>query len=124
MTDPAVLSQSYIDAFNRRDWTAMRSMLAEQVEYSLPGLDKMTDPDAIVAFYENLASSGASRDLIVEVLHTVSDGERWAAFMNHSTSGPPFRGGVFMEWVGGHLVTYRGFADAPAPIEGWEDNAT
>jgi hypothetical protein len=117
VTDPAILSQSYIDAFNRRDWSAMRSMLAEQVVYSLPGLDEMTDPDAVVAFYRDLVSSEVRRDLIVEVLRTVSDGERWVAFMNHSTSGPPVRNGVFMEWVDGHLVTYRAFTDAPMPID-------
>jgi len=114
--DAENLSRRYIDAFNRRDFSMMRAMLADRVEYRLPGIDTMTDPDAVVAFYRNVGTAEANRDLIIEVLRMVSGDDGWVGFMNHSTSGPEVRAAVFMEWQGGKLRTYRGFADAPLPI--------
>ena len=115
MTDPGVLSRRYVEAFNQRDWAAMRSMLADCVDYTLPGLEVMTDPEDVVAFYRKLTMLEATSDLVMEVTQSVSDRERWAAFMNRSVTGPPSRTGVFMEWVEERLVTYRAFAETPLP---------
>ena len=115
MTDPGALSRRYVEAFNQRDWAAMRSMLTDRVDYTLPGLEVMTDPEDVVAFYCNLTTFEATSDLVMEVIQSVSDGERWAAFMNRSVAGPPGRTGVFMEWVDERLTTYRAFAETPLP---------
>ena len=124
MTDPADLSRQFIDAFNRKDLTALRAMMADTVEYKFPGVRTLTDPDEVIARYHKIIA--ALGDLQLQVVQMVSDGTTWAAFFIENVDGDPQpQVAVFHEWVDGKLKTYRAFADTranwAAPDKGGQD---
>lgn len=111
--DAAALTRQFFEAVARRDLEAMRSMLADDVDYRMPNLDPMTTPDEVMATYEKVFA--AIGDAQITMFDLVSDGNV-VAFTVSLPGGDEPRVALIHEWNDdGKLVRYHGFANVRPP---------
>jgi ketosteroid isomerase-like protein len=118
MANARELTQRYVDAYNRRDRTAMRELLPATLEFVRPGGGSLRTADEVMAQYERdwailERSRVAIRDLVesndailAEITVEGSLGGRSAAV----------EGVIVHRWRDGKLVRYRYYTD-PLPDE-------
>jgi ketosteroid isomerase-like protein len=113
---PLELSQAYINAYNRGDEEALRSLLAPELEWIRPGPVTLTKPDEVMAKYEELW--GRFEHSRIDIRSYVEDEDTIAAeiTISVSTKGRDIvmEGVVIHQWRNGQLVRYRIYYD-PLP---------
>jgi ketosteroid isomerase-like protein len=108
MANARELTQRYVDAYNRRDRTAMRELLPATLEFVRPGGGSLRTADEVMAQYERdwailERSRVAIRDLV----------ESNDAILAEITA---VEGVIVHRWRDGKLVRYRYYTD-PLPDE-------
>lgn len=111
---PAELAARYIDAFNRRDWSTMNSMLCEDIRYVVSG-DLVASGRAEVEQYyapffntdveatvSQLAATEQSAFFEVALAGSMADGSTYELVS-----------AVRQEWSNGCLRSYRAYPDPP-----------
>ena len=113
--DAGELTRAFFDAFSRRDLDTMRSMLADRVDYRLPGMDKrMTTPDEVMATYERIVE--ANKDAGPQKLLDFVAGENLVAFTVTAPGEDEPVAAIIHEWNDdGKLLRYHGFANRRHP---------
>lgn len=110
---PLEHSQAFIDAYNRRDADALRSLLAPELEYVRPGPVTLSTVDEIMAQYEmdwsmfersrvDIRSIVEANDTIV-VEGTISALARGQEMVVEAV--------VVHQWRNGRLIRYRAYFD-------------
>jgi len=110
MPDPASLSATFLDAFNRRDLDLLESMAADEIDYLRSGGDPITTPAAVRARYaEDFELMPDSRAELVEV---VCQNETDVAFeIRFHLLGRTVTGAVHHRWIDGKMTRYRSWTD-------------
>jgi len=110
---PLEHSQALINAYNRRDAEALRSLLAPKLEYIRPEAITLTTPDEVMAQYEiDWATFERSR---VDIRSYVEDEDTVAAevtiLASRERQDMVVEAVVFHQWRNGRLVRYRAYFD-------------
>jgi hypothetical protein len=111
--EPARLSMAFVEAYNRRDADALRSMLAPDVTYVRPGPSPVEDLDAIMALY---ADDWQTYDATIAVRRII-EADDTAVVELTLTSGDgsaEVEAVVIHRWADEHMAEYRLYLD-PLP---------
>jgi len=110
MSDPATLSATFLDAFNRRDLDLLEAMVAPSVDYLRSLGEPLTTPAQVRARYaEDFELMPDSR---AEVTAVIAQNETDVAFeILFHVVGRTVTGGVHHRWVDGKMTRYRAWTD-------------
>lgn len=112
MTAPVDRSLALIDAYNRRDATAIAGMLHPDITYVRPGPRQARSTDGIVRLYQ---SDWDRNDATIAVRSTLSEGDRVAVEIDVTfPDGRVLQGSAFHRWDDAVLAEYRAYLD-PLP---------
>lgn len=110
MPDPASLSATFLDAFNRRDLDLLEGMAADPIDYLRSGGEPITTPAAVRARYaEDFERMPDSRAELVEV---IAQSDTDVAFeIRFFVVGRTVTGAVHHRWIDGRMTRYRSWTD-------------
>ena len=110
----AGLAAQYIDAFNRRDWATMNSMLSDDIRYVTSGDVVASGSAEVEQYYAPFFSTD------VEATVSKIAATEHLAFFEVVLKGTLADGTAYelvsavrQEWSGGHLYSYRAYPDPP-----------
>lgn len=113
MVDAAGLSMAFVDAYNRRDTDAIRSMLAADVTYARPGPRPVVGVEAIMGQYRE---DWRTYDALIEVRRVIEAGDTVAIELTLRTADGKLKveAIVVHRWADDRMTEYRLYLD-PLP---------
>lgn len=109
MRTPAELSQTFLEAYNRRDGETMKAMLAPEVVYIRPGPTRIAGVEAIMDRYQRDWDRYDNRNVVRGVLE---DGDTSVMEITMKFPDGAEAGAVVVtRWVGELMVSYRLYMD-------------
>jgi ketosteroid isomerase-like protein len=118
MASARELTAQYVDAYNRRDRTAMRELLSTTLEYVRPGGGTLRTAVEVMAQYERGWAVLERSRVVVRDLMESSDAILAEITVEGSLGGrsAAVEGVIAHRWHDGKLVRYRYYSD-PMPEE-------
>lgn len=115
MPIPTELSRRFIDAYNRRDRTALRELLAPDLDYVRPRGGRLRTAGEVMDQYERDWAVLEASSVEVRQMNESEDAI-FAEITVHGTSGREsleWDAAIVHEWRDGLLVRYRLYSDPP-----------
>jgi ketosteroid isomerase-like protein len=110
MTDPASLSATFLDAFNRRDLDQLERMVAPSTDYLRSAGEPITTPTEVRARYAQ--DFELTPDIAAELTEVIAQNETDVAFeIRVSFAGRSVTGAAHHRWVDGRMTRYRSWTD-------------
>jgi hypothetical protein len=112
MDDPAKLSATFLDAFNRRDLDLIEQMVASPTDYKRAGVGSptLTTPAEVRARYEQ--DFAAAPDIHATLVQVIAATDEAVAFeITVATSFGTVTGAAHHHWVDGKMTRYRSWTD-------------
>jgi RNA polymerase sigma-70 factor (ECF subfamily) len=107
---PSPAERDYLDAFNRRDWAGLQSMLAEEVQCHVVGRVHLVGPEAMKA---NYLSNYAQLPYGWKLIPGQVDGEPVLLCLREHDGRWTPRHAIRLDWRAGRVARIRDYADVP-----------
>lgn len=110
MSDPAALSATFLDAYNRRELDLMERMVAPSTDYKRSGADSIHTPAEVRARYA--LDFELMPDVRAELVEVIATSDIDVAFeILVSLGDRQVTGAAHHRWVDGRMTRYRSWTD-------------